>query len=67
MVRASPLLQWDNTMCELKKRSKKAQKEYYSKRRVVNGFNTGTRDMQTEKHKSRAKRKEEDRKEVEDV
>lgn len=54
-------------MCELKKRSKKKQKEYYSRRRVVNGFNTGTRDMQTEKHKSRAKRKEEDRKEVEDA
>ena len=47
-----------NKYIELNKRSKKAQKEYHKKQRVVNGFNTGTRDMQTEKMPSRAKEKE---------
>ena len=43
---------------DLTKRSKKAQKEFYKKQRVTNGFNTGTRDMKTEKLPSRAMEKE---------
>ena len=48
------------------KMTKKQQKEYYAKHRVVNGFNTGTRTMKTDKNPSRARRKELDRKEMEE-
>ena len=48
----------------LEKRSKKEQKAYHSTQRGVNGFNTGTRTMQTKKHPTRAKEKEMTRKEV---
>ena len=44
------------------KMTKKQQKEYYAKHRVVNGFNTGTRIMKTSKYPSRAMRKAEMRK-----
>lgn len=43
---------------DINKRSKKEQKAFYAKQRGVNGFNTGTRDMQTAKNPTRAKRKE---------
>lgn len=33
--------------------TKKERKEYYSKQRVLVGFNTGTRTMKTAKHPSR--------------
>ena len=39
------------------KMTKKQQKEYYAKHRVVNGFNTGTRDMKSNKDYSRAEEK----------
>lgn len=39
----------------VQKRSKKKQKEYYKRKRVENGFNTGIRDMQTKKKPSRTK------------
>lgn len=42
---------------ELNKRSKKEQKAYYSSLRSVNGFNTGTRTMKSEKYPSRQDRK----------
>lgn len=42
---------------ELNKRSKKEQKAYYSSLRGVNGFNTGTRTMKSEKYPSRQDRK----------
>ena len=46
-------------MNERKKRmSKKELKEYYKQFRAVNGFNTGTRDMKTEKYPTRARQKE---------
>lgn len=52
-------------MSERKKRmSKKALKEYYKQFRAVNGFNTGTRDMKSEKYLTRARQKELDRKEM---
>ena len=44
------------------KMTKKQQKEYYAKHRVVNGFNTGTRTMKRSKHTSREMRKTEMRK-----
>ena len=44
---------------DISKRSKKEQKAYYSAQRVVNGFNTGTRTMQTAKKPTRAKMKAE--------
>ena len=47
---------------EINKRTKKEQKAFYAKQRGVNGFNTGTRTMQTEKNPTRAKRKEKLRK-----
>ena len=40
------------------KMTKKQQKEYYSKHRVVNGFNTGTRTMKTVKNPTRAMQKD---------
>ena len=46
--------------------TKKAWKEKQKVNRVINGFNTGTRDMKTDKKPSRAKDKEELRKEIEE-
>ena len=53
-------------MVELSKRSKKEQKEWYKKNRVLIPFNTGTRTFKTDKNPSRARRKELDRKEMEE-
>lgn len=43
--------------------TKKAWKEQQKKNRVVNGFNTGTRDMKSKKYLTRAERKREVRNE----
>ena len=52
-------------MNERKKRmTKKELKEYYKQFRAVNGFNTGTRDMNSEKYPTRARQKEIDRNEI---
>lgn len=53
-------------MCDITKRPKKEQKEFYKKNRVWVPFNTGTRTMKTDKNPSRARRKELDRKEREE-
>ena len=50
-----------NKTIDLNKRSKKEQKAFYKTQRVTNGFNTGTRDMSSEKYPTRAKRKSEER------
>lgn len=50
---------------EVEKMTKKKRKEYYSKKRGVNGFNTGTRTMKTEKNPSRSEEKRKLRKEIE--
>ena len=47
-----------------KSMTKKAWLEKQKEQRVVNGFNTGTRTMKSEKYPSRARQKEIDRKEV---
>ena len=53
-------------MNERKKRmTKKALKEYYKSQRATNGFNTGIRNMKTDKLPSRARQKVLDRKEKE--
>lgn len=44
--------------------SKRAWKELQKKNRVTNGFNTGTRDIASEKYPTRARQKEIDRKAV---
>lgn len=44
--------------------TKKAWKQEQKKHRVINGFNTGTRDMKSEKYPSRNKQKILDRKEI---
>lgn len=44
--------------------SKKQWLEEQKKHRVTNGFNTGTRDMKSEKYPTRARQKELDRKEM---
>ena len=44
--------------------TKKKWKEKQKANRVINGFNTGTRDMKTNKKPSRAKEKEELQKEI---
>jgi hypothetical protein len=44
--------------------TKKQWKELQKQHRVTNGFNTGTRDMQSEKYPSRNKQKMLDRKEI---
>ena len=44
--------------------TKKAWKELQKQNRATNGFNTGTRDMKSEKYPTRAKQKELDRKEM---
>lgn len=38
--------------------TKKAWKELQKQNRATNGFNTGTRTMKSDKHPSRARRKE---------
>jgi hypothetical protein len=45
--------------------SKKAWKELQKSHRATNGFNTGTRTMKSDKHPSRARRKEMEREEEE--
>jgi len=44
--------------------TKKAWKELQKQNRATNGFNTGTREMKSEKYPTRAKQKELDRKAV---
>ena len=44
--------------------TKRAWKELQKKNRATNGFNTGTRDMKSEKYPTRARQKELDRKAV---
>jgi len=44
--------------------SKKKWKEMQKANRVINGFNTGTRDMKSDKYPSRNKQKMLDRKEI---
>ena len=44
--------------------TKKAWQELQKQNRATNGFNTGTRDMKSEKYPTRAKRKELDNKEI---
>jgi len=51
-----------NKTVDLNKRSKKEQEKFYKSQRVMNGFNTGTRDMASEKYPSRAKEKRKMRK-----
>lgn len=51
-------------MYDKKSMTKKAWKQAQKKHRVVNGFNTGTRDMKSDKMPTRARRKELDRKEM---
>ena len=43
--------------------TKKAWKEMQKAKRATNGMNTGTRTMQTDKHPTRARQKELDRRE----
>ena len=45
--------------------TKKAWKELQKQNRATNGFNTGTREMKSEKYPSRAKQKALDKKECE--
>jgi hypothetical protein len=44
--------------------TKKQWKELQKQHRVTNGFNTGTRDMKSDKYPSRARQKEIDRREM---
>jgi len=44
--------------------TKKAWKELQKQSRATNGFNTGTRDMKSEKYPTRAEQKMLDRKEI---
>lgn len=46
--------------------TKKAWKELQKQNRATNGFNTGTRDMKSEKYPTRARQKELDRKAVDE-
>ena len=46
--------------------TKKAYKTMQKQNRVTNGFNTGTRTHKTDKHPSRARRKEIEREEEEE-
>lgn len=50
----------------MEKQSKKAQREYYLSNRSTNGFNTGTRVHQDERHVTRAKAKSEFRRQIAD-
>ena len=49
-------------MCSKKDMTKKSWINMQKSHRVTNGFNTGTRDMKSEKYPSRARQKEIDRK-----
>lgn len=51
-------------MHDKKAMTKKKWREMQKKHRVTNGFNTGTRDMGTDKHPTRARQKELDRAEM---
>ena len=51
-------------MYDKRRMTKKQWKEKQKAFRVMNGFNTGTRDMKSEKYPSRARQKELNRKEV---
>lgn len=51
-------------MYDKKKYTKKKWLELQKQHRATNGFNTGTRDMKSEKYPSRARQKELDRKEM---
>lgn len=51
-------------MHDKKAMTKKKWREMQKKHRATNGFNTGTRDMKSEKYPSRARQKELDRREV---
>lgn len=44
--------------------TKKQWKELQKRKRVTNGFNTGIRDMKSEKYPTRARQKEIDRREI---
>lgn len=44
--------------------TKKQWQELQKQNRNINGFNTGTRDMKSEKYPSRARQKEKDKREV---
>lgn len=46
--------------------TKKQWLELQKKSRATNGFNTGTRDMKSEKYPTRARQKELDRKEMDE-
>ena len=46
--------------------TKKAWKELQKRNRATNGFNTGTRDMKSEKYPTRARHKELNRKAVDE-
>lgn len=48
-------------MLEKKAMTKKKWQEMQKEHRVTNGMNTGTRDMGTDKHPTRARQKELDR------
>ena len=49
-----------------KSMTKKAWRELQKINRVIHGFNTGTRDMKTDKYPTRAKQKEDTKKEAND-
>lgn len=51
-----------NAMCSKKDMTKKSWINMQKSHRVTNDFNTGTRDMKSEKYPSRARQKEIDRK-----
>ena len=51
-------------MYDKKSMTKKKWRELQKQHRGTNGFNTGTRDMKSEKYPSRARQKELDRKEM---
>jgi hypothetical protein len=53
-----------NKYNDKKDMTKKAWLEQQKKKRVTTTMNTGTRDMQTDKHPTRAKQKEIDRREM---
>lgn len=53
-----------NKYIPLDKRSKKEQKKYHKQQRIVNGFNTGTRDMKSNKTPNRQERKADTRKAI---
>ena len=44
--------------------TKKKWRELQKQNRATNGFNTGTRDMKSEKYPTRARQKEIDRREI---